>query len=348
MKKTPAVIAGVFLLFTTYISIPSVQAACGNLSALYDPATYTSGTTLNDQSGCGSNGTLIAGTPVKTALPARFVLNQGSTGKYFYQSSSVANPTTYSIAIWFRTTSASGTKLMGFVQNTGTTETSYDRHLFIGRDGKLFYGVYNGNSITVASTSAVNDGKWHLAVATQSGSVGRLYLDTATAVTLSATPQSYTGYWKVGGYVLTGWSDNTGALSTGDWVGDVGKTYIYNATQISAADVTALYEAGRSMYVSPTTSIALSSGTSAVYRSATNLQFTSGIDGKVTFFQNNKRIAGCISMTTSSGAATCPWKPSLITSATSLYAKMTPFDTATATMTTSAISVPVLRRTNNR
>lgn len=347
MKKTPAVIAGVFLLFSTYLFIPSADAACGTLTGLYDPSTYTSGTTLVDQSGCNNNATIVANTPVKTFLPARYQLNQSGSGQYFFQNTLLTNPTVFSIGVWFKTTTTSAAKIIGFVQNSGSGETSYDRHIYIGRDGKLFYGIYNNTANTTVSTKAVNDGKWHFVLATQNGAVGSLYVDSATAVTLSATPQNYSGYWKVGGYKLTGWSDNSGALGDGDWVGDIGKVYIYSSTQINASSVSTLYNESKSSYLNPTASISSSSGITATYRAQSNLQFTSAVDGKVTFFQSGKRIARCIKLATSSGAAICPWTPT-VKSRTTIYASFEPTDSNFPSMLTQPLVVQVVSRNGRR
>ena len=335
------------MLFTTYFYIPSAGAACGTLTALYDPATYTNGTTLVDQSGCNNNGTIVANTPVQTSLPARFQLNQSGSGQYFYQSASFSNPTVFSIGVWFKTTTTSATKIIGFVQNTGTGETSYDRHIYIGRDGKLYYGIYNNSPYTAVSTKVVNDGKWHFALATQNGAAGTLYVDTATAVTLTATPQNYSGYWKIGGYKLSGWSDASGAIADGDWVGDIGKVYIYSGTQITASAVSTLYNDSKSSYLNPTASISSSFGATATYRAPSNILFTSPIDGKVTFFQAGKRIAKCIKILTTSGSVTCSWTPT-VKNRTTIYASFEPTDSLFASMLTQSLVVQVVNRTGRR
>lgn len=329
------------------LNFQSAEAACGTLTHFYDPSVGYSGTTLADQSGCSKDATIIAGTPVRTQLPARFLMNQGASGQYFFTNQSYVNPSTFSIAIWFRTTIAGGTKLMGFVQNTGTGETSYDRHLFVGTDGKLYYGIYNNATYTISTAYPVNDGKWHFAAATQSGSTGKLYIDTVTVSSnISATPQNYTGYWKVGGYQLTGWTGGT-SLAAGDWVGDVGKVYIYSATALDATAVSNLYQASKNMYTSPSASLS-APGTTATYRSLTNIQLTSDVDGKATFYQSGKKIAGCISIPTTSGSVTCGWKPSVIKFSTPITAKLIPFDTATATLTPQTLNISVTKRTGNR
>ena len=49
---------------------------------------------------------------------------------------------------------------------------------------------------------------------------------------------------------------------------------------------------------------------SPIYRVATTLTATTNVAGKVTFYANNKKIAGCVGKSTSANSATCVWKPS--------------------------------------
>lgn len=345
--KIKVILASLILSLLTGLSVNSSSAACGTLTALYDPATYTSGTTLTDQSGCLNNATIVSGTPSKTNLPAKFLLNQGSAGQYFYMNQSFNSPTTFSYAIWFRTSIAGGTKIIGFVQSTGNAETNYDRHLYIGTDGHLYYGIYDGSAVhTVSNNYSIADGKWHFAAVTENATPAKVYIDTQTALSLTNTAQNYTGYWKVGGYKLTAWS-GPGALGDGDWVGDIGKVYIYSANQITDTDVANLYASGKSSYILPSAFVALSSGTSATYRTLSNLQLNSGVDGKVTFYQAGKKIPGCQSLTTNGGSVTCPWKPS-IHNASNIYAKLIPIDTGFATITSAGIQVPIVKRSGQR
>ncbi len=54
----------------------------------------------------------------------------------------------------------------------------------------------------------------------------------------------------------------------------------------------------------------LTFSTAPVYRTSTTLTATTNTASKVTFLANNKRIAGCISRSTTANVATCNWKPS--------------------------------------
>lgn len=60
--------------------------------------------------------------------------------------------------------------------------------------------------------------------------------------------------------------------------------------------------------------VTLTSSGTAIYRSVMTLTATTNASGRVTFFSNGKRIAGCISLTligsSPNYSATCSWKPS--------------------------------------
>jgi DNA-binding beta-propeller fold protein YncE len=73
----------------------------------------------------------------------------------------------------------------------------------------------------------------------------------------------------------------------------------------------------------------------------------SGADGKVTFFQNNKRIAGCINLMSVSNTVDCTYKPSVRGSIV-LSARITPTSNLYLPSTSSTINVNVVNRTGNR
>jgi hypothetical protein len=95
---------------------------------------------------------------------------------------------------------------------------------------------------------------------------------------------------------------------------------------------------------------AASNVSTATFKSATSLVATVTYAGKVTFFSQGKRIAGCINVSaTGSGpyTATCTWKPATrgSTSVTALYV---PTASPANTVTLSWGKVFVLNRSGNR
>ncbi|UQX89356.1 PKD domain-containing protein [Jatrophihabitans telluris] len=112
----------------------------------------------------------------------------------------VTGPQTFSIEAWFNTTSSTGGKIVGFGNASSGLSSSYDRHIFMDGSGKVYFGVYNNNTSTVASSPGFNDGKWHHVVGTFTNTGLTLYLDGKKIGTNGATfAQDYSGYWRIGG-----------------------------------------------------------------------------------------------------------------------------------------------------
>jgi hypothetical protein len=192
-------------------------------SWLYWKLDETTGTVAADTSGNGRPGSYtpsaaaftrgIAG-PITSGTPNNAVTLNGTTACLTSGPGVAASPapTTFTAAVWFRTTTTSGGKLLGFESpRTGVQSYSsggrYDRHLYLDASGKLRFGVANGTTVTaLASTTALNDGSWHLAVGVLSPGGMRLYVDGALVDSTATAPASaYTGWWRAGCGNLSGW-----------------------------------------------------------------------------------------------------------------------------------------------
>jgi PKD repeat protein len=125
----------------------------------------------------------------------------GTTDGLVASQSLIDGPNTFSVEAWFRTTSTAGGKILGFGSaNTGNSG-SYDRHVYMGTNGKLSFGVWTGSSVTVSSSASYNDGQWHHVVASLGSNGERLYVDGVLVGQRSdvSAGQAYQGYWRVGG-----------------------------------------------------------------------------------------------------------------------------------------------------
>ncbi|MDA8366902.1 MAG: hypothetical protein M0Z62_08085 [Actinomycetota bacterium] len=169
---------------------PAASDSSGNVNA----GTYHGAVTL------GQVGPLAGPTPPTSAT------FDGATG-YVSTAQEFVDPSTLSMGVWFKTSSPQGV-IMGF-NNTGTpTPTQYDRMLYVGADGHLEYGVYNGTTNVLSSPGAVDNGAWHYAVATLSTSGTSLYLDGNLVGSGPAiTPSAFNGYWVLGASNTAGWPD---------------------------------------------------------------------------------------------------------------------------------------------
>jgi hypothetical protein len=169
----------------------------------------------------------------------------------------VAGPQVFSVEGWFKTTTNTGGKLIGFGNSQTGSSSNYDRQIYMMNDGQLVFGIYNGGAEFVESPNVYNDGQWHYVVATYNSAVTSgpnmaFYLDGQLVGTAtSSSAQSYNGYWRVGGDNLGGWNlDPWGSNSQGTtepnsyyFNGTIADVAVYPAA-LSAAQIVAHYAAG--------------------------------------------------------------------------------------------------------
>jgi len=194
----------------------------------------------------------------------------GSTTGNAYSQTQVAAPTTFSEEIWFKTTSTTGGKLLGFGRAQTGASSNYDKHLYMDNAGHVLFGVYAGRTATVSTTATLNDGQWHQAVGTLSSVNGiSLFVDGALVATDSTakTQDGIAGYWRLGYDNLSGWPP-AGSVSSYAFTGSLDEASIY-PTALTAGQVQQQYtDAVASSYtvaVTPTdtTSGVVGTGTQA-------------------------------------------------------------------------------------
>jgi signal peptidase I len=222
------------------------------------------GTSAADSSGNARTGTyagtytrsVTGGTPdttpntAVTATTTTACVNTTST-------TAISGPTVFTEIIWFKSAAGytGGGKLIGFeAQRTGVASATgtYDRHIYMDGAGKLWFGVYHSGYVAVSTSTAYNDGAWHMAAATLSSTGMSLYVDgvlKSTAGTSAAA--AYTGFWRVGCGNLAGWGTNwTGANNPGStttpsvniaFQGSLDEATVYSGTALTAANVALLY-----------------------------------------------------------------------------------------------------------
>ena len=169
------------------------------------------------------------------------------TNSFVYTNANYSSlPTSFSIGAWFNTT-VSG-KVVGFENTQAIAGGAYDRQLYIGSDGKCYFGVYPGAVVVASSTSVVTDGKWHYAVGTLSSTSTQsnmvLYVDGVTvAITSSTGAQAYGGWLKIGGQIIGGWTNSGNAYFNGG----IGAVHLYNRP-LSAVEVADNFNSMRATY----------------------------------------------------------------------------------------------------
>ena len=199
-----------------------------------------SGTTWTDLSGNGNTGTLTGGPTYSSADGGSIVFD--GTNDEVTTTTLFVDPQVFTISCWFKTSTASGRKIIGFEANqTGTGSSNYDRQLYIGTDGKIYFGVYDGVTQTAVSTSTLNDGNWHYIVGTYGGegTTMRLYVDGISNATATATSaEGFSGYWRIASYRSNGWT----SAGDGYFTGNISQASVYN-TSLSAVEIQQNYNA---------------------------------------------------------------------------------------------------------
>jgi hypothetical protein len=195
-----------------------------------------------DDSGQGVHGKKFYGVTTGAAgqLGSAFAFDGGnSTVGSAYKFN---NPSTFTLSLWFTTTTQSGGSLFGFGDAQSGNSGARDRHIYVDSSNRLQFGVYNGTARMVASSVSVNDGRWHHVLAT-CGPIGiTLYLDgVAQASLLGVAPQNYIGYWHVGGNtVAAGWP---GYPSSPFLQGRIDEAAMWNRV-LSAAEIQQVWRRG--------------------------------------------------------------------------------------------------------
>ncbi len=143
-------------------------------------------------------------------------------------TTALQGPDSFSIEAWFKTTTTRGGKIVGFGSSATGTSSSYDRHIYMANNGKLYFGVYNNATSTINTSAAYNDGAWHQVVASLSPGGMVLWVDGIKVAARSdvTTGQQYTGYWRVGGDSLGSWP---GAPTSNFFAGAIDDVSIYGA-----------------------------------------------------------------------------------------------------------------------
>ena len=194
-------------------SAPYAQALLADSPVHYWRMSDT-GTTVLDAVG-DWDGTYAAGT---SKGQAGALLNESDSATSFSGTSTgyavtatgkpTVGPSTFSVEAWFKTSSISGGKIVGWGNATTASSTSYDRHIYINGTGQVTFGVYSGAAKTITSGTGYNDGQWHHVVGAVDQNTGMtFYIDGRRigAVTGPMTPEQTTGYWHIGGDTVGTW-----------------------------------------------------------------------------------------------------------------------------------------------
>jgi hypothetical protein len=165
-----------------------------------------------DASGNANSGTAQnkASSDSTAALISAGYKLDGSVNKYISTTTQFSNPSTFTISAWFKGTTTSGGKILGFgnAQTGANGAGSFDRMLWMDNTGKVSFGINNGSNRVLTSTSAYNDGAWHSTTGRLSSNGMFFYVDGALVTSNAGYTSAInmTGYWRVGYDAMTGWT----------------------------------------------------------------------------------------------------------------------------------------------
>ncbi len=207
----------------------------------------TSGSAAADDSGAGnagvfSNVTLGGASALSSGIGRSAGFNGSNSRVSTANTTAKAGPNTYSVELWFRTSSTRGGKMIGFGNSRTGNSSNYDRHLYLTNSGQVVYGNYAGSVQTITSPGTYRNDAWHYVVGTTGSNGMRLYVDGVLVGTnATKTAQQFNGYWKVGGDQLNSWP---GSHTSNFFSGSLDEVAVYEKA-LSPARVFEHYKQGR-------------------------------------------------------------------------------------------------------
>lgn len=188
-------------------------------------------------------------------------------------STQYTNPTTFSQALWFKTTSGNGGNLIGFGDTSSGLSNGHDRQIYMETNGKLTFGTWTGQASTVTSPKSYNDGAWHMVVSTFGTGGQQLFVDGALVASSSVNAaQNFTGYWKVG-------ADNTWGPQP-YFSGTIDEAAVYQSV-LTPLDVYSLYQLGSTGAIANVPPVASFQSTASNLYAAFDASASSDFDGTI-------------------------------------------------------------------
>lgn len=292
----------------------------------------------NDVSGSSNNGTLQA-SPTSTTDRygvANTAYNFNGSTQYVSTAKSYVNPSTFTISLWFNTTTPGG-RLIGFGANATGTNFQYDRHIYMNNAGQLYFGLWVGSYATINTTTSYSDGNWHHVIVTVGSGGSFLYVDGSLQVSdaTMTTPENYTGYWRVGYDNLGIW---TSAPTNTYFTGKLDDIAVYDHV-LTAAEITASNDINQIGAYAP---VCVGSALTIYAPTITGATYTwTDPSGATKTGQNptfTSAIAGTYSLTVTGGpggcSSTATYTPTLLTGASSAFTATSPvYGSGTSTVT---------------
>lgn len=168
----------------------------------------------------------------------------GSTSGFARSTDTTVVEEAFAVELWFKTSTSTGGKLIGYGDGASGNSTNFDRHLYMRNDGSLTFGVSPGVQKVISSPATYRDNQWHHAVAQLNPWSGiQLYVDgSLVASDPSATAgRLFTGFWRIGGDNINGWPNRP---TSNFFNGSLDEVAIYPHT-LTATQIASHYAIGR-------------------------------------------------------------------------------------------------------
>lgn len=190
----------------------------------------------------------------------------------------VPSPSVYSVEAWFRTSSTSGGKIIGFGDGRTGNSGNYDKHIWMTNSGQVRFGVWNGQPDVVQSNAGLNDGQWHHVVGSQGPGGMKMFIDGELVGSNGVTTnQAYSGVWKLGGDNLNGWPTDASSFY---FAGSIDEAAVYPTT-LSAQKVIEHYTASGRTLPPDTVAPSAPTGVTASHRGTeTTVRWTAALDNR--------------------------------------------------------------------
>lgn len=246
-----------FEIYKSVLANPPLEGINTFLAALSELKLYfrfeeTSGTTVNDSSAAGNNGTASRSNILNNAsgkFGKKGVFVSASSDKITITNAASLRPTgAFTIGYWMKT-STTGTVMVPvqfWSANTaqaGITNYVNSNKMYF-RSGKNT-GTSSGTDFQeVPTTTTITDGYWHFIVCTWDGNNLKIYCDgrlEGTQAWTNAPAYAATTYIRVGCANDTG-TDNS------FWNGDLDDLFLLNGVALDAGTIRALYGSGLLAY----------------------------------------------------------------------------------------------------
>jgi hypothetical protein len=163
-----------------------------------------------------SHGSMGTGNPVAGKIGNS--LSFDGTNDYLSTGASLAGPQVFTLEAWVRTSAASGHKIIGLEDTqTGEASANFSSMLYVGTDGIIRSGVYDSAKKSLPG-SAVADGGWHHVAMTFDTNIDLLSLffdGTPASSAVVTQAESFTGWWRIGGYKTAGWASGADGYFAG-------------------------------------------------------------------------------------------------------------------------------------